>query len=79
MVVTESILNLLLINKFEFNRLINDCENHDIVFANMYSKFPIIVNFNDIDTIKEKLLDKEVDLNEFINIISKINLHIESE
>lgn len=79
MVVTESILNLLLINKFEFNRLINDCENHDIVFTNMYPKFPIIVNFNDIDTIKEKLLDKEVDLNEFINIISKINLHIESE
>lgn len=79
MVVTEAILNLLLINKFEFNRLVNECESHDIMFEDMYSRFPIIVNFNDIDHIKNELLNKEVDLNEFINIISKINLHIESE
>lgn len=79
MVVSDKILNLLLINKFEFNRLIHELEEKNIFFDQIYSQFPIIVNFNDLEIIKNKILNKEVDLYEFVNIISKINLHIESE
>lgn len=75
MVVTNLILNKLLINKFEFNKLKHELEPMFSCDANL-PKLPLIVDFNNIELIRQKTLGKEMSLDEFIECVSQIDLHL---
>lgn len=75
MVVTDSILSKLLINKFEFNKLKSELEPI-LSCDNTLPKLPIIIDFNNIELIKANTLGKEMNINELIECVSQIDLHL---
>lgn len=75
MVVTDSMLNKLLINKFEFNKLKNELEPI-LSCDNTLPKLPIIIDFNNIELIKANTLGKEMSIDELIERVSQIDLHL---
>lgn len=75
MVVTDSMLNKLLINKFEFNKLKRELEPI-LSCDNTLPKLPIIIDFNNIELIKANTLGKEMSIDELIERVSQIDLHL---